>query len=73
MILLSTIRQGDAWWTWGVNLQYSACDEIIANVLGFIRDKKCDFRVTAKNIDFAILTLLCHYENNNHNVMSIFQ
>ena len=29
-------------------LQYNACDEIIVNILDFILEEVCDFRVTAK-------------------------
>ena len=29
-------------------LRYNACDEIIVNILDFILEEVCDFRVTAK-------------------------
>ena len=43
-------------------LQYNTCDEIIANVLDFILEEVCDFRVTAQTYRLACLTLVSHYE-----------
>ena len=47
----------------GCSLQYNACDKIVANVLYFILDKMYDFKVNVKNIYFACLTLVSHYES----------
>ena len=38
-------------------LQYNACDEIIANVLDFILEEVCDFRVTAKTYRLCIFNI----------------
>ena len=43
-ILMAKMIHGEP----GCILQYNRYDEIIANVLDFILEKICDFRVTAK-------------------------
>ena len=46
----------------GYILQYNACDEVIGKILDFILKEICNFRITARNIDVASLTLVSHYE-----------